>query len=264
MIDPMDDLATAKPPYKVIACLAVHGRLPLLKHTIERLYKKNGVIKVICSGDNPEDMKLCQSLDALWVHARNKPLGNKWNAAFQRAKDFNPDAVVFVGSSDWLSDNWFRVMRPYVDRYGFAGVPGCSLIDIRDEVRAVVWAGYKGYRAEREDECIGVGRMLSRRLLDAIDWSPFDPTWHNSLDRSMKDRSSIKGYTDFMVQDSSLTALSLSTDKWPNKHIFDMHWADIIPSEKINPEEIIKKFPEVTQLIDALKNYPSLRQQVGS
>jgi len=265
-----DDLGLSMKPYRVVACLAVHGRLPLLKHTIERLYKKNGCYKVVCAGDGQEEKKLCDSLGAIWTPHRNKPLGMKWNAAFQRAKDFNPDAVVFVGSSDWLSDNWFQVMWPYVERYGFAGVPGCSLLDIGESVRAVAWPGYRGYRAEREDECIGIGRMLSRRLMEAIDWTPFDPQSNNSLDRSMKDRSAIRDYVDFMIHDTSLTALSLSTSgpyKWPkdqkNKHDFEMHWTNIIPSEKINPELIINKFPEANDLIDALKNYPRLRQQVN-
>lgn len=246
-----DDLGLTPRPYRVIACLAVHGRLPLLKYTIERLYKKNGCYKVICSGDNPEDKKLCESLGAVWVHARNKPLGNKWNQAFRKAKEFNPDAVVFVGSSDWLSDNWFSIMRPFVDVHGFAGVPGCYLTDLGNEIRLCDWTcGYAGYRADRADESIGVGRMLSRRLLDAIDWLPFAPTLENSLDRSMKDTSILRGYHDFMVKDGSLKALSLSCPHWPNKHKFFMHWEGLIPSIRMdNPQQWLEKnFPEAIEL----------------
>lgn len=258
MTDIHDDLATAKPPYKVIACLAVHGRLPLLKHTIERLYKKNGCFKVICSGDNPDDKALCQSLGALWVHARNKPLGNKWNQAFFKAKEYSPDAVVFVGSSDWLSDDWFQIMRPYVEKYGFAGVPGCSLVDIGETLRGVHWAGYKGYRKLRENESIGIGRMLSARLLDAIGWLPFDHILNNSLDWSMKNRSFDVGFTDFMVHNPKLIALSISTPKWSvihqNKHRFDHHYpgSEIyqIPSTEMDDVNVWceNNFPEVKQL----------------
>lgn len=245
-----DDYATAKPPYKVIAALAVHGRLPLLKHTIERLYKKNGCFKVICSGDNPEDKQLCQSLGAVWVHARNKPLGNKWNQAFFKANEFSPDAVVFVGSSDWISDNWFQIMRPYLDKYGFAGVPGCSLADIGDTIRTLHWKGYKGYSKEREDETIGSGRMLSRRMLEDTGWLPFNPILDNSLDRSMKDRAYEAGFNDFMVHDDRLKSLSISTNKWPNKHKFEMHWSGMIPSEKIELESVLKDFPELNKIFE--------------
>lgn len=247
-----DDIALPVKPFKVIAALAVHGRLPLLEHTIRRLYEKNGCYKVICSGDGQAERALCEELGAIWVHARNKPLGNKWNQSFRRAQEFNPDAIVFVGSSDWLSDDWFRIMKPYVDTHGFAGVPGCHLADLgREEIRLVNWPGYVG---ERSDECIGVGRMLSRRLLDAIDWLPFDPQFDNSLDRSMKDRSILKGYHDFMVRDSRLNALSLSAPYWPNKHKFNHHWYNLLRSDKIeNPEEwLSKNFPEAIELYKKL------------
>lgn len=245
-----DDLATAK-PFRVIAALAVHGRLPLLEYTIRRLYEKNGCYKVVCAGDGPEERALCESLGAVWVHARNKPLGNKWNQAFQKAQDFSPDAIVFVGSSDFISDNWFSVMRPYVQTHGFAGVPGCYLADLGNGIRACDWTcGYAGYRADRADECIGIGRMLSRRLLDAIEWTPFESLFDNSLDRSMKDRSKLKGYHDFMVKDDQLKALSLSTSLWPNKHKFEMHWDGRIPSRIMaNPDQwLAENFPEVLQL----------------
>lgn len=246
-----DDLALPSKPFKVVAAIAVHGRLPLLEHTINRLYKKNGCYKVVCAGDGIEERKLCESLGAVWTPRRNKPLGMKWNAAFQKARDFNPDAVVFVGSSDWLSNNWFQIMRPYIETHGFAGVPGCYLADLGAEIRLCDWTcGYAGYRQDRADESIGIGRMLSRRLLDAIDWTPFDSVLDNSLDRSMKDRSKLKYYEDFMVKNDQLKALSLSTSLWPNKHKFYMHWGGLIPSIRMeNPGQwLAENFPEVLEL----------------
>lgn len=269
-----DDLGMAQPPYRVVACLAVHGRLPLLEHTIRRLYKKNGCYKVVCSGDGIKEKELCKSLGARWTPRRNKPLGLKWNSSFEVAKDYNPDAVVFVGSSDWLSDDWFSVMRPHVEQHGFAGVPGCYLADVGERIRLCHWAGYKGYRKDRADETIGVGRMLSRRLLQAIDWQPFDPYLDNSLDRSMKDKAAKFGFTDVMVHDDRLKALSMSTDLWLNKHKFWMHWSDLpngsqmIPSTKIFDETWIERnFPEAlsfqASIAERLKplyeNKPGLR-----
>src|SRR5687768_8544296 len=212
-----DDFGLATPPFTVVAAMAVNGRLPLLEHTITRLYQKNGCYKVICSGDNPDDKALCESLGAVWVHHINKPLGAKWNASFSHARLYNPDAVLYVGSSDWVSDNWIHVMKPHIVKHGFAGVPGCSLADVGQTIRLCHWSGYDGYRADRADETIGSGRMLSRDLLERLSWQPFNPLWDNSLDRSMKDRAVAVGYTDFMVQDSKLKSLSLSTPYWTNK-----------------------------------------------
>lgn len=245
-----DDLGHAKPPYRVVACLAVHGRLPLLEHTIRRLYVKNGCYKVICSGDGLKEKELCESMGAVWAPHNNKPLGAKWNASFYKAREYNPDAVVFVGSSDWLCNDWFSIMKPHVEKHGFAGVPGCSLADVAENIRVCHWSGYAGYRSDRASESIGIGRMLSRRLLDAIDWLPFDPKLDNSLDWSMKEKAAKVGFTDVMIRDERLKALSLSTPLWMNKHHFGMHWSGQIPSEKeLNPEEWVRyNFPEVLEL----------------
>lgn len=244
-----DDYGLAAKPFRVVAALAVHGRLPLLEHTIRRLYVKNGCEKVICAGDQPEDKKLCESLGAVWVTHNNRPLGAKWNSSFYKAKDFNPDAVLFVGSSDWLSDNWITTMRPHVEQHGFAGVPGCYMADIGETIRVINWKGYKDCRPERATETIGIGRMLSRRLLDAIGWQPFSQTLDNSLDWSMKDKAKKVGFTDFMVHDESLKALSISTNRWLNKHRFEMHFDGTVPSERIEDVDgFLKNFPEVKQI----------------
>ena len=254
-IDAFDDLGTAKKPYKVVACLPVHGRLPLLRHTIERLYKKNGVYKVICSGDGVAERELCEELGAVWVAHQNKPLGAKWNAAFRGAIQFNPDAVLYVGSSDFLSDNWLPVMQPYVEQHGFAGVPGCHFLDIGgeacDELRCCYWPGYRftKYHRDRFDETIGIGCMISGALMDKVGWEPFDSKYDNSLDRSMKERIFKYGQAhDFMVElPQVLRAVSLSTDRWPNKHNFLQHYNNFLPSVFVpDAEEFAAAyFPEI-------------------
>lgn len=248
--DVNDDLGTAKKPFKVIACIPVHGRLPLLEITIKRLYHLNGCDKVICSGDGLEEKKLCESLGAIWVAHPNKPLGAKWNSAFMKAKEFNPDAVVYVGSSDWLVHNWFHIMEAIVKEKHFVGPAGCYFLDIAHERRAVWWGGYKTskFHQNRADETIGIGRMISRELMDKIGWKPFYDTYDNSLDRSMKEICKKAGYDDFMLEIKG--AVSISTDKWVNKHNFTHHWAGALTSERIeNADHWCKVFfPEALML----------------
>lgn len=245
--DSLDDLATAKKPYRVVAALPVFGRLPLLRQTITRLYKKNGCYRVICAGDEPEAKKICESLGAVWVNAANDPLGKKWNLAFLEAKKYYPDAVLYVGSSDWLSDNWLEVMQPYVEEHGITGVPGCHFGDIRKDgkIRIVYWPGYTGTRA---NESIGIGRMLSAKLLDLIDWKPFDPKKNNSMDSHMKMKCAEVGYRDYFVRENAI-AMSISTDQWGNMHQFQDHWSGRLPSEKIaDVDKFLTHFPEAYQI----------------
>lgn len=246
MIDAFDDLGHAKKPYRVVAVIPVHERLELLPHTIRRLYWKNGVDKVICVGDGRKEKAICIESGAYWVAHQNKPLGLKWNVGFQAAKEFKPDAVLYVGSSDWVSDNWIEVMKPHVETHHMAGVPGCHFLDIGETLRLVNWVGYKGARS---GETIGIGRMLSRELLDKINWTPFDSDKNSSLDRSMKDKARSVGVNEFHVMDARLKAVSISTNRWDNLHDFRMHWTGILPSEKIDDvQKFLINFPEANEI----------------
>lgn len=245
MTEADDDLATYKPPYKVVAIVPVHGRLPLLPLTIKRLIYKNKC-EVICVGDGLHEKAICIEAGAHWVASKNKPLGGKWNRGFQAAKSLNPDACLYVGSSDWLSDSWTTHMKPHVDLHQIAGVPGCYFMDIQQKIRLVNWPGYIGTRS---DETIGIGRMLSAELLQKINWKPFDDLKDSSLDRSMKDICAKVGFTDFKVKDDRLKAVSISTSQWENKHQFNHHWNNLLPSQKVgNIESFINDFPEATDL----------------
>lgn len=249
MIEANDDLGTYVKPYRVVACVPVYGRLPLLRHTIERLYKKNKCYKVICSGDGAEERELCESLGAVWVPCQNRPLAKKWNEAFKKAKEFSPDAVLYVGSSDFLSDNWIDEMKPYVDKYNFVGVAGCHFLHIGlEDIKVCFWPGYKAtvFHKDRGNESIGIGRMISAKAMDLIGWKPFNPTFDNSLDRSMKEQLKKVGFDDFMVTED-IKAVSISTDHWPNKHNFKHHWHGTLPSQKISDADLFvdENFPEI-------------------
>jgi len=232
MVDLNDDSGTAN-PFLVIACIPVHGRLPLLEQTIKRLYEKNGVYKVICVGDGAREHTLCKSLGAVWVSHQNKPLGAKWNAAFFRAKDYYHDACLFVGSSDWIGDNWIGEMRPHLKDNDLVGTAGCNFLHLGKEMKACYWPGYVG---RREGESIGIGRLISKRILNRINHSPFDPKLDNSMDYSMIQRVERAGGKIATVEINA-QSVSISTDLWPNKHNFLSHYNGILPSKRIENAE---------------------------
>jgi hypothetical protein len=254
MIDAFDDLAIAKKPFKVVAVIPVKERLELLPLTISRLYRKNGVDRVICVGDGLKEKAICMEAGAIWVNHVNYPLGAKWNAGFKVARGLKPDAVLYVGSSDFVCDDWIEIMRPYTERHHFVGVAGNHYIDVQEQIRVVNWLGYNG---ERSNESIGIGRLISSSLLDKIGWQPFDDKKDNSMDRCMKEKCAKLGIHDFFVKDSRLLAASISVNPkhWVNKHNFEHHWQGIIPRsvKMFDSQEFINQhFPEANQLQKAL------------
>jgi glycosyltransferase involved in cell wall biosynthesis len=235
---------------KIVAVIPVFGRRPLVKLTIERLLKKNGVHNVICVGDVSKDERVCKDAGAEWVTHPNKTLAAKWNAGFLAAKKYKPDACLFVGSSDWISDTWVPTLGPLVKDFDLIGLPGCYLLDInmtpaRISMRAVHWPGYKG---PREGESIGIGRIISARILDRINWQPFENKLDHSLDFSMQTKVLNAGGKLKLVKTDEVFSMAISCNEWPNKHNFESHWSNRLPSRKINGKEIdnfvMKNFPE--------------------
>lgn len=234
---------------KIVAVIPVMGRRPLLKHTIERLYKKNGVFKVIAVGHDPDDRLTCIEAGAEWVKYRNRPLGDKWNQGFKAAEKYNPDACLFVGSSDWVSDNWIPELSKYIDDFDLVGLPGCYLLDINTfmgKYRAVFWPGYHD---RRRGESIGIGRLITARVLKKLNWMPFNHQLDSSLDHSMCQRVAQIGGKEKLVITDKIQSMAISCNKWPNKHNFEAHWNNRLPSQRIDPKkDLFKWFPESLQI----------------
>lgn len=230
---------------RTVAVIPAFGRLPLLKHTIERLLKKNKVNHVVVVAWSDEEKERIEKAGGIFVKHENQPLGKKWNAGFKFAKTLKPDACVFVGSSDWLSDNWVTEMLPYMENYDMIGKKDFYMIDIGQTIRACFWVGYE--KGEREKEPIGIGRILSARILDKMDWKPFSDEKNHNMDYMMFHKCYQLGGKIALIESDELKSLSISTNRWGNMHKFEDHWNDKVPSKsfRLNEEELIKEFPEI-------------------
>jgi hypothetical protein len=230
---------------KTLAVIPVHGRLPLLKVTIQRLYDKNKVDHVICVGETEDEKTICLKSGAEFITHKNKPLGRKWNAGFLKAKEYNPDAVVYVGSSDWLSDNWIPVLFPLVEKYELIGKKDYNMLHISNDFKLGHWKQYP-LGSGREDEPIGIGRLLSNRFLNIVDWQPFDDYLNKSMDYSMMFKLRNKG-TCYIYNSPEIQSLSISCDKWSNMHTSDLQQPNVIKFS--HPEMWLKIwFPEALKI----------------
>lgn len=232
---------------KTVAVIPVHGRHELVKHTIERLLKKNGCMAVICAGITELERAVCEKSGAIFIEHENLPLSNKWNACFLEAKKLNPDAVLFMGSSDWISDNWITYCSQWIDRADLIGHRGFHLLDIGQQFRVCYWDGYGPGR--REKEPIGIGRILSARILDKLEWKPIDEGLNNSIDWSMYQNVLKSGGKVQCLEGQKIKSLSISCDKWPNMHKFEDHWNNVLPSVRnFDHAFLINNFPEAYEI----------------
>jgi len=250
----------------VVAVVPVLGRTPLLPHTIKRLYRV--VDTVICVCENDQDRGVCSKAGAKIVNSGNCPLGKKWNDGMEAAKEFNPDFILYVGSSDWVSDNYLEVMLPLAESHEIVGTLDYHLLHINyneenrasfkprkrfadydlDAIRANFidrqLGHWKGYECERKGEPIGIGRLLRRDFLGKVGWRPFEDELHKGLDWSM-----IKKTDSFIsIMSEEAQSMAISTSIWSNKHNFKLESTQSFELIDNVDEYLIKWFPEGLKL----------------
>lgn len=236
-----------KSAYNIFAAIPVNGRHELLPHTIKRLLTKCGVSKVYCMGNNKEDKIICENAGAEWIQHDNYPLGKKWNAGIEAAinSGIDYDGFLFVGSSDWISENWINIYAPYLVAFDMIGTTNCYFLDINTngQRRLIHW---KGYTNNRAGEAIGIGRMYSMRILKKLNGKLFNDAADSSMDyQSMQNVIKAGGLIKTFVADDAKT-LSISTNKWVNKHKFETEIKNQVSSEEVNnaDEWLRTWFPE--------------------
>ena len=230
---------------KIIAPIPCFNRFPLVELTASRLIRQ-GVTPILIGHEN-QIKKIANDLNIEFIQAPNSPLGNKWNKGFMACKNYNPDGVIFMGSSDWCSDDYIKSVNENLNDFNLLGMLGCHFVDVADKIRLVHWAGYG--HGLRHQEPIGIGRVLRCDFLNDINWKPFDENLNAGLDWSMWLKA-LNTYQKIGVfeEQSNIQLLSISTNKWSNKHKFDDHWNGKLQSKICNIDLLNENFNEIQLL----------------
>jgi len=157
---------------------------------VKRLVDNFGVIPYVIGSEGNVSRERCEKHGFNYIEYPNEPLGAKANACL-RAMRGHVDYVLNLGSDDLISNSlmqWFvKLMKE-----------GYDLIGIRDVYfyerfrnRLIYWPGYTD---RRRGESLGLGRVLSAKLLDTFDWEMWDEDINMSLDWSMTQK--LKGLTN--------------------------------------------------------------------
>ena len=156
--------------------------LEVFKKGIERIKEHSNIeIEVVAVGsEGKKSANACN--DFHYVPFKNKPLSNKWNAGMLKMKELNVDYVLCLGSDDLISNS---LLDKYIEAmefgYDFIGLLDCFIYDrLTNDLR--FWVGYNGIRI---GETAGIGRCLSKRILDEFDWKPWVDAHDRGLDGTM-------------------------------------------------------------------------------
>lgn len=159
-----------------------HEVFEVFKQGIERIKEHTDLeIEVVCVGsEGKKSANLCK--DYHYVPFKNKPLSNKWNAGMLKMKELNVDYVLCLGSDDLVSNSLIDKYKEAMEfGYDFIGLLDCFIYDSEtNDLR--FWVGYNGIRV---GETAGIGRCLSKRLLDIFEWQPWEDAHDRGLDGTM-------------------------------------------------------------------------------
>lgn len=119
---------------------------------------------------------LCEKYDIHWVMYKNLPLGEKKNFGLKRAKFFEFDYLMEIGSDDLVLDELVEdYLENYVGKHDFFGITDCLWLD----------TAFRGCRRIQSPAMYGAGRMISRAALEKVGWE----MWADSVNRGMDNNS---------------------------------------------------------------------------
>ena len=148
---------------------------------------------------SPQDEDPCDPPEA-WhvVRFQNSPLSSKWNAGLAVCADLDLDAVMIVGSDDMISASYITmVTQRYMRRPASTDFIQPKILHIHN-----VGSDYV-YRIPSIPT--GAGRMLSRRLLDAMKWQGWEGGIDAYLDASMTARVNSISHSPYTVASDTNT-----------------------------------------------------------
>lgn len=155
------------------------------KHTVRR----------VAVGSHVEDLTrpALRADQAGWTYfdAPNSPLGRKHQALLAGIRSWPFDALVIIGSDNWLSDGLIDAYVEVIEKLGGVqrpltfGVRDCYFVNTADG-RSVYWPGYPPGR--RHGESIGAGRLYTRAALEAVDFELWPRTANFGLDRAATEK----------------------------------------------------------------------------
>lgn len=194
---------------KIVILTAVWKRHDLFKiflKGIERV-KQNTKHEIILVTIGSEKKKFSPN----HIETSNFPLSNKWQTGIEEVRELNPDYVLMLGSDDFICSNLLDVYTSEMEKgTELIGLIDCYFLDSRID-KLSYWVGYRNHR---RGESIGMARMLSKGLLNKLDWKVWTIQANKGLDSIMmkKLRSLKVSEKMFNCKNKNIMALDVKTN----------------------------------------------------
>lgn len=152
-------------------------------------------LEVLAVGSEGElSRNMCEKHGFHYIEHPNQPLSEKWQSGASYARKFDFDALIIMGSDDFVSKEVFYTYKDLVNKgVQFFGFQDLYLYEVKSKTLGY-WKGYgsasKGLaQPARVGETIGLGRFLASSLVEYMDFNLWgDAKVNQSLDNLMQKR----------------------------------------------------------------------------
>lgn len=140
---------------------------------------------VIDSDDTNRNVFSKNDSKVKYFNFKNKPVSNKWNFGVNLLKNLDFDYVFFLGSDDILDEKLINVYyNKMLLNYDFIGITDMYFFNIKNN-NLYYWGGYSK-NSKRYNETIGLGRCISKSLLNKLNYEPWTNNINKGLDFSLQ------------------------------------------------------------------------------
>jgi hypothetical protein len=124
-----------------------------------------------------EDIEFLKSQPVMaYAQYQNNPLSWKWNTAIQLLRDVDFDAVILLGSDDYIDEKFLKYIEENISKYDMIGF---SDIYFQEDDKMYYWPGYNN---QRKGEPSGAGKTYTKKFLEKINYNLFPISTNKGLD----------------------------------------------------------------------------------
>lgn len=171
-------------------------------------FSKHITITSVVVDSESTNKDVIKNSKSVYLNYANDPLSNKFNYGMNHFRNLSIDYVMVMGSDNFVDEilmfEFLKIMR---NGYDLIGVLNSFIY----EVKTGTLFNYLGYpkKSHRFKETIGAGRILSKKLLNALNFHPWKPGLSKGLDGSMWHKLSFLKYKEYKIDLKPINGLML-------------------------------------------------------
>jgi len=151
----------------------------------EKTSDKFNFTNIVIDSENSNIDNFINDENFIYKNYSNTPVSNKWNFGSSLLKEIDFDYVLIMGSDDFIDSNLLvEYNKKMKEGYDLIGITDLFIYDTPTD-KLFYWGGYDE-KSGRKNETTGLGRCLSKSLVEKLNYNLWELGLNKGLDSSMQ------------------------------------------------------------------------------